>query len=417
MSDLRSNPLAAHDAAWGSQADKAENDSPKTNGQDPAPFTHEAAGRRFPLVRFADIKRDQRRQYLVKGLIPRGGLIVVWGPPKCGKSFWVSDLALHVALGWLYRGRRVERGAVLYVACEGQEGFRARVEAFRKTRLADENDDPAFHLLPARLDLVGDIDTLIADIAAQLGETRCILIVIDTLNRSLVGSESKDEDMAGYISACDRLREVFGCAVLVVHHCGVEATRPRGHTSLSGAVDAQIAVKRDKAGNIVATIEFMKDGPEDGEIVSRLAVIDVGMDEDGEPVTSCVVEPGDGSPQNRRRAPAGQAGLAFKQLQNAIAKAGAAPPDTTNFPAGRSVVPLAVWRTYCQKGGLAEGDNEDTFKKAWKRVRERLLSDGYIGVWDSKVWLVEPEGDKGTRGDNMGTCLPDRGGTDRDTPL
>src|SRR4051794_31060429 len=51
--------------------------------------------RRFLLVRFADIKRDQRRQYLVKGLNPRGGLIVVWGPPKCGKSFWVSDLALH----------------------------------------------------------------------------------------------------------------------------------------------------------------------------------------------------------------------------------------------------------------------------------------------------------------------------------
>jgi hypothetical protein len=303
---------------------------------------------------------------------------------------------LHVALGWIYRGRRVETGAVLYVACEGQEGFRARVEAFRKTRLADGNNDPAFLLLPARLDLVGDIDTLIADIAAQLGETRCILIVVDTLNRSLVGSESKDEDMASYISACDRLREAFGCAVIVVHHCGVEGTRPRGHTSLSGAVDAQIAVKRHKAGNIVATIEFMKDGPEGDEIVSRLVVIDVGTDEDGEPVTSCVVEPSDGSSQKRRRSPTGQAGLAFRQLQNAIAKAGEVPPDSANFPAGRLVVSMTVWRTYCQKGGLTEGDNEDTFKKAWKRVRERLLGDGYIGVWDGKVWIAEPEGDKET---------------------
>ena len=221
---------------------------------------------------------------------------------------------------------------------------------------------------------MSDIDTLIADIAAQLGAARCILMVIDTLNRSLVGSESKDEDMAGYISACDRLREAFGCAVIVVHHCGVEGTRPRGHTSLSGAVDAQIAVKRDKAGNIVAAVEFMKDGPEGDEIVSHLVVIDLGTDEDGETVTSCVVEPSDGSSQICRRFPTGQAGLAFKQLQSAIAKAGEPPPDTANFPAGRLVVPIAVWRTYCQKGGLTEGDNEDTFKKAWTRVRERLLA-------------------------------------------
>jgi AAA domain len=330
----------------------------RRDGEGPGP-----KGCRFPLVRFAHIKRDQRRSYLIKGLIPRAGLIVVWGPPKCGKSFWVSDLALHVALGWAYRGRRVEPGAVLYVACEGQEGFRARIEAFRKARLADGNDDPAFHLLPARLDLMGDIDTLIADIAAQLGATRCILIVIDTLNRSLVGSESKDEDMAGYISACDRLREELGCAVIVIHHCGVESTRPRGHTSLSGAVDAQIAVKRDKGRNIVATVEFMKDGPEADEIVSRLVVVEVGTDEDGEPVTSCVVEPSDGSPQKRRRSPAGQAGLAFKQLQNAIVKAGEASPNTANFPAGRLVVPIAVWRTYSQKGGLTEGTMKTRLEK------------------------------------------------------
>ena len=38
---------------------------------------------RFTLTRFADIKR-----YCVKGFLPRSGLAVVWGPPKCGKSFW-----------------------------------------------------------------------------------------------------------------------------------------------------------------------------------------------------------------------------------------------------------------------------------------------------------------------------------------
>ena len=36
------------------------------------------------------------------------------------------------------------------------------------------------------------------------------------------------------------------------------------------------------------------------------------------------------------------------------------------------VVPLSLWRSHCMTGGLAEGDNDETFKKAWKRCCERL---------------------------------------------
>ena len=67
----------------------------------------------FPLVAFKDIRRDtERRGYLVKGLLPDSGLAVIWGPPKCGKSFWTMDIAFHVALGWEYRGRRVQQVTV-----------------------------------------------------------------------------------------------------------------------------------------------------------------------------------------------------------------------------------------------------------------------------------------------------------------
>ena len=57
-------------------------------------------------------------------------------------------------------------------------------------------------------------------------------VAIDTLNRSLAGSESSDEDMAAYIRAADAIRDAFNCAVVIVHHCGHEGTRPRGHLSL-----------------------------------------------------------------------------------------------------------------------------------------------------------------------------------------
>ena len=94
--------------------------------------------------------------------------------------------------------------------------------------------------------------------------------MLDTLNRSLNGSESNDKDMAQYIRAADAIREAFDCVVIIVHHCGVEGTRPRGHTSLTGAADAQLAVSRDADENVIVKVEWMKDGAEGDVIASRL---------------------------------------------------------------------------------------------------------------------------------------------------
>ena len=85
------------------------------------------APQRFELFPFDDIALGSETRYLVKEIIPLAGLVVVWGPPKCGKSFWAYDLAMHVALGWEYRGRRVRQGPVVFIACEGAHGFRARM--------------------------------------------------------------------------------------------------------------------------------------------------------------------------------------------------------------------------------------------------------------------------------------------------
>jgi len=65
--------------------------------------------------------------YQSKGIIPRVGLCIVWGPPKCGKSFLVFDMLMHVALGWEYRGRKVRQGAVVYCALEGCAAFKNRI--------------------------------------------------------------------------------------------------------------------------------------------------------------------------------------------------------------------------------------------------------------------------------------------------
>jgi len=286
---------------------------------------------RFKLVRFQAVLLGTSAAYLVKGIIPHTGLTVVWGPPKCGKSFWVFDLAMHVALGIPYRGRRVQQGTVVYLALEGGHGFRARVEAYRRTH--DIKDAP-FYLVTDRTSLVQDHAGLIADIRRQIGKTLPAMVVIDTLNRSLAGSESKDEDMAAYIRAADAIREAFDCAVVIVHHCGVDGTRPRGHTSLTGAADAQLAVSRDAANNIAVTVEWMKDGPEGDIIASRLVQVDLGTDADGEPVNSLVIVPAEGDigQATQERKVRGAQKIALDLLRKAIDEAGSLPPASNHIP-------------------------------------------------------------------------------------
>ena len=246
----------------------------------------------FPLIAFRDLRPGPGPQYCVKGILPRSGIVVVWGPPKCGKSFLAFDIAMHIVRAIPFRGRRVIGGPVVYLAFEGQDGFPYRVEAYRRHHGLADDYDPAFFLQHvANAKLVKNHTALIKDIKDQIGDIMPVVVVLDTLNRSIDGSESKDEDMGAYLSAADAIHQHFNCLVIIVHHCGVDGSRPRGHTSLTGTSDAQIAITKDEDGLITATVEFMKDGPADTVFTSTLTVVKLGVDEDGDDKTSCVIEP------------------------------------------------------------------------------------------------------------------------------
>jgi hypothetical protein len=343
-------------------------------------------GPRFRLVPFDRITLGSERVYLVKGLIPRVGLVVVWGPPKCGKSFWTFDLVMHVALGREYRGRRIQQGSVVYLALEGGKGFEARVEAFRQRYLAEEPDRVPFFLIADALNLVKDHADLIGCIRLQASSNAPAVVVIDTLNRSLAGSESDDKDMAAYIRAADAIRDAFGCVVIVVHHCGIDATRPRGHTSLAGAVDAQLAVKRDGGDNIVVTVERMKDGPEGDSLTSKLEAVEVGLDRDGDVITSCVVIEAEAAP---RAAPARKLSdrqrLALEALDECAASHGKPPPDSFGLPAGLRAAQLDQWRDEMYRRGVLDREAKNP-REAFRQVRNGLQTRRLIGVRDDVVW-------------------------------
>jgi hypothetical protein len=356
----------------------SKKDGGKKDGQPP----------RFKLKRFAEILVATTANYLVKGILPSTGLVVVWGPPKCGKSFWTFDLVMHVAIGRKYRGRRVQQGAIVYAALEGGSGFARRVEAWRRRNLADdEKHQPVpFYLLDVPIDLVADCKALIDSIRDQLNGTRPAAVVIDTLNRAIVGDENKSDDMAKFIRAADAIRIAFDCLVIVVHHCGTAGNRPRGHTSLSGADDAQIAVERDKEGILIAKVEHMKEGEAGAILASKLDRVPLGTDSDDEEISSCVVVPTEAAAAGVKLSKAQK--FAYELLQKLIKSESVEPPAEANLAAGVRVCLADTWRKRFYETYPA--DKQATKKKALFRATLDLEDAKLIELWREYVW---PKGD------------------------
>jgi hypothetical protein len=356
------------------------------------PNGKETKATRFRLVPFREIKISTAPAYLVKGIIPRCGLVITWGPPKCGKSFWTLDLTMHVALGWCYRGHRVQQGAIVYLALEGGLRFNDRVEAWRRKHLAGHSGEVPFYLLGVPVDIIADHPALIEAIAEQLGGQAPVVVVVDTLNRGLAGDENKSDDMAKFIRAADAIRATFGSAVLIVHHCGIQRNRPRGHTSLSGADDAQIAIERDSAGNVVATVEHMKDGEEGAVIVSRLAPIEVGTDDDGQPITSCVIVEAPAAPAAKSAGKtAGKTTPNQRRfldiLRTTILEAPDDLKDTTTVPNGAHAVTRDILKKYCVAKGWMEEAESNRARAKFSGMLNVLAGKNLIGLTNMHVWM------------------------------
>ena len=169
-----------------------------------------------------------------------------------------------------------------------------------------------------------------------------------------------------------------------------------------GAADAQISVRK-KDGIVTAKLEFMKDGEAGAEIYSRLESVKIGIDEYGDPITSCVIVPVDNPPPASKKIHVnGQAKIALDQLRNAIVTIGEIPPPSDHILSGIRAVKDGVWRDYCYKA-LPNDGKQDSKRTAFNRAVRKLRESKIIGIWDGWVWLVN-EPDTGQRSDMWRTC-------------
>tara|TARA_R110002074_G_scaffold181694_1_gene346391 strand:+ start:2769 stop:3863 length:1095 start_codon:yes stop_codon:yes gene_type:complete len=341
--------------------------------------------RSLQLVPFNAITLGDGPAWLIKGLIPLYGLTVLYGPPKSFKSFWTFDVLMHVVLGWSYRGLRVTQGAVVYVVAEGEHGFKARKEAFCKSKLKGCDNELPFYIVPIPIDLIQEREKLIEEIRKVLGDQLPVTVVFDTLARTMSGPENSNDAMGEYIEAVDAVRVALNCGAIVVHHSGHEGTRPRGGSSLTGAADAQLAVKKHSNGIISVVVDAMRDGPDGATYYSRFEKVVVGTDRDGDEITSCIIVdavPTEVEEGERRPKLMPQAAKAFNVLKELIAEEGEPPPKESDLPRGVNGVGRKRWREACKSNALAGGSGDEAFKKAWMRARGALEEKNLVRILD-----------------------------------
>ena len=332
------------------------------------------------------------RKTFVKRLLGEGEMSLWYGEPGAGKSFLLTDLGLHVAHGWPWFTRKVEPGLVVYIAAEGSGGFRNRLDAFFRHHERAKKDAP-FTLIPEIVDLLNDADVgpLVAEINRVADQLQHItrFIIVDTLSRCLAGgNENGPDDMGAFIANCDRLRMETGGHVAIIHHDGKDGTKgARGHSSLYGAVDTQVRISKSAAGNI-ATVTKQKDD-EDGAVFGfRLEKVILGEDEDGEPITSCIIGPSETKPGGNSISLSDAQQIALNQLIKAIGHEGKVPPASNHIPPHKPCVTEKTWRTYCVSGGISSSDNKDSNRKAFKRSADRLVAIELVAKWKDFVWVT-----------------------------
>jgi hypothetical protein len=352
----------------------------------------------------ADAAAAPHRDYIWKGLVSPGELSMWWGEGGSGKSFLLLYIAYMLALGRDVFGRRVKPVRVLYCGLEGETGVEQRIQALcREYGVAE-----GFAYIAQPLNLFSDANA-VEDLKRAIREQQAGMLFVDTLNRAMgEGSESADADMGRLRGTFDEIRYETGAHVAVVHHGGKDDARgPRGHSGLLFATDLAVKIAADEAGLRTATVTRVKDGRSGAVLSFGLREVELGIDEDGDPITTCIVQEMNASAMLARSGKGGrklgdEAVSLLRHINDAIAegrgRVDQPEPGMALYPtiSRQILTPYLVERGWLRlserlskNGERFECVPDGEHSRLWKRLNA-LRDAASVGFNRHDVWLAEP---------------------------
>jgi len=382
---------AAPEADFG-PVDQVEPQAGSEPSDDAAPGSR--AKRKLRRIPFGEIGLDSPHTTpLIAGWLDQGGTSMVVGATGSGKTFLALDLAMHVATGRAWHGRRVEPGGVVYVAAESPRGVQRRLLAAKKHHKL--SDDLPFDIIPEAVNLAGsrpETDALIDAIREAGAGPRApvALVVIDTLARAAVGAdENSSGEMGSIIAQVERIRAKTGAHVMVVHHLGKDATRgARGSSALKAAVDTEITV-----ADFTAEVTKQRDGETGAKVAFELRTVVIGNDRHGALIEAPAVLHKVLGEQRRSKPLKGHAAAAYEVLRELIAKRGEPVPAGAGAPENTRGVPEIAWREafvardLAPKGRTKANSATGAKVRAFSRARARLRTEQRIQISSGFVWI------------------------------
>ena len=193
-----------------------------------------------------------------------GGTYLFVGAPKVGKSFFMGQLAYHVAMGLPLWDYPVRKGTVLYLALEDDY---ARLQRRLSQMFGVESADNLYFATQAKT-LKEGLDGELEEFVKHHTDAR--LIIIDTLQKVReVGGEtfsySNDYEIVTKLKA---FSDKYGICLLVVHHTrkmesGDSFDMISGTNGLLGAADGAFIMQKKKRTDNTAVLDIVgRDQPD-----------------------------------------------------------------------------------------------------------------------------------------------------------
>lgn len=243
----------------------------------------------FHLTDVIDFLKRSPPVWLIKRVLPKAALAVLFGKSGSGKSFIALDMAMAMARGVDWRGRKVKRSRVVYVAAEGVAGFRNRIDAYIRHHQLDPAEFAKWFKVITRAPNMMDKNESVQLCKDILTWGRVDLVIVDTFAQVTPGAnENAGEDMGRALGHCKGINTATGAMVMLVHHAGKDESKgARGWSGLRAAADVEMSVVDDGPVRVLE-ITKQKDGEQGERFGFTLAKVPLGMDEDGETYDSCV---------------------------------------------------------------------------------------------------------------------------------
>jgi hypothetical protein len=231
--------------------------SDSTGSFDPTSFVSAAA-----LVK----EPEESIDWIIDDLLPAGGLSLVLGKPKSGKSTLVRQFAHAVARGDYCLGRRTTRGGALYVTVEERRTdvrahfVRLGTKGTRKLRIhvgrmvGVPSGAPAYYGHHAETIR----EQRLAWLTAAIKHFEPLLVIIDPLARFLAMKDLNDyAEVTEATAPVIALARERGTHLCFTHHAKKEEASAidaaLGSTAIAGMVDTIALVRR--SGDSVRTLE------------------------------------------------------------------------------------------------------------------------------------------------------------------